>query len=79
MANRIFCTLCEFAAYEGETSKCLYVQGRKHLEEFGSGLHTNCMFIHNGMFHDGSIVLNFRMEGLGHFGCPRDRQINEAL
>ena len=79
MAYRIFCTICSSAAYEGETSKCLYVRGKKHLEEFGSGVETNCMVIHNKKFHQESKDLNFMMEGLGHYNRPLDRQINEAL
>ena len=79
MAYKITCSLCSSAAYEGETSKCLYVRGKKHLEEFGTGVLTNCMVIHNKKFHQDSKVLNFRMEGLGHFHRPLDRQIDEAL
>ena len=35
--------------------------------------------LHGDPYHQESQVLNFRMEGLGHYNRPLDRQINEAL
>ena len=49
------------------------------MEEFGSSLETNCMVIDNRKFHQESKDLNFRIEGLGHYNRPLDRQINKAL
>ena len=35
------------AIYEGESGKCLYERGKKHLSEFNSYLSSNAMVIHN--------------------------------
>ena len=79
MSYRIVCTICSSAVYEGETSKCLYVRGKKHLEELASSNQSNAMVIHNKQFHPQSLELNFRMVGLKHFSRPLDRQIDEAI
>ena len=39
----------------------------------------NAMVIHNRKHHDGSPVLNFRMEAIKTFISPLERQLNEAL
>jgi len=57
----------------------LYERGKKHLSEFHSGLSSNAMVIHNRKHHDGSPVLNFRMEAIKTFISPLERQLNEAL
>ena len=61
MSYRIVCTICSSAVYKGETSKCLYVRGKKHLEELASSNQSNAMVIHNKQFHPQSLELNFRM------------------
>ena len=79
MSYKISCTICSSAVYEGETSKCLYVRGKKHLGELSTGNKSNAMVIHNKKFHPQTSGLNFRMEGLKHIGRPLDRQIDEAM
>ena len=64
MSCRIFCTIFNSAVYEGDTSKCLYVWGKKHLEELSSGNQSNAMVMHNKRCHPQAFVLNLRMEGL---------------
>ena len=80
---KISCTICSSigvsSVYEGESGKCLYERGKKHLSEFHSGLSSNAMVIHNRKHHDGSPVLNFRMEAIKTFISPLERQLNEAL
>ena len=79
MSYQIVCTICSSAVYEGETSKCLYIRGKKHLEELSSNVQSNAMVIHNKQFHPQYVALNFRMIGLKHFSRPLDRQIDEAM
>ena len=61
MAYRIFCILCSgvgiSSVYEGETGKCLYERGKKHLSEFQAGLSTNAMVIHNRNHHPSATCL----------------------
>ena len=65
--------------YEGESGKCLYERGKKHLSEFRSSTSSNAMVIHIRKHHSGSTDLNFKMEAIKSFNTPLDRQLNEAL
>ena len=83
MAYRIFCTLCSgvgiSSVYEGETGKCLYERGKKHLSEFQAGLSSNAMVIHNRNHHSSATTLNFRMEAIRSFTTRLERQMDEAI
>ena len=37
------------------------------------------MTIHNAVHHGGSAEFHFRMEGVGRFSVPLDRQLNESM
>ena len=65
--------------YQWETSLTLYQRGKKHLEELRTGVASNCMVIHNDVYHSRSRENHFRMEGIKSFKKPTDRQINESL
>ena len=80
---KIACTICSdngvSSVYEGESGKCLYERGKKHLSEFRSSVSSNAMVIHNRKHHSGSTDLNFKMEAIKSFTTPLERQLNEAL
>ena len=83
VAYKISCKLCsqagKSAIYEGESGKCLYERGKKHLSEFQAGLSSNSMVIHNRNHHPNVTALNFRMEAIRTFNTPLERQLDEAL
>ena len=67
------------SVYEGESSKCAFARGKKHLEELGSGLRSNCMVIHNITHHNSPSEMHFQMKVIKTFISPMDRQINESV
>ena len=85
----ITCELCSagglVSKYQGETGKNLYARGRMHIQEFKASTQSNCMVIHNRIFHPqlvcvpGDETFNFRMEMTGVFKTPLDRQVDEAM
>ena len=83
MGYIISCTICSgndiVAKYQGETGKCLYVRGSRHLYEFYDGLKTNLLVIHNETHHNGSKVPNFMMRATRPFMKSMDRQIDESI
>ena len=83
VAYKISCKLCsqagKSAIYEGESGKCLYERGKKHLSEFQAGLSSNSMVIHNRNHHPNVSTLNFKMEAIRTFNTPLERQLDEAL
>ena len=83
MGYIITCTACcnsgLLAQYEGETGRSLYERGSSHISEFKRKVSSNCMVIHNLTHHDGSTEFHFKMESIGHFRTPLDRQLNESL
>ena len=73
-------TLSVSAVYEGESSKCAYARGRKHLEELKGAVRTNGMVIHNANHHHDSLIENhFMMRVVRTFSRPLDRQIDESV
>ena len=64
---------------EGETGRSLYERGSSYSSEFKRKVSSNCMVIHNLTHHDGSTEFHFKMESIGHFRTPLDRQLNESL
>ena len=83
VAYQIVCTLCSgsgiSSVYEGESGKCVFERGKKHLSEFHAGLSTNAMVIHNRIHHDSVPSLNFEMKAVKTFTTPLERQLDEAL
>ena len=83
MGYVISCTICSdndiVAQYQGETGKCLYVRGSRHLYEFYAGLRSNGLVIHNELHHNGSKVPNFMMRATKPFIKSMDRQIDESI
>ena len=67
------------SVYEGESSKCGFARGKKHLEELESACKSNCMVIHNTIHHDSPTEMNFQMKIIKNFHSPMDRQINESV
>ena len=67
------------AQYEGETGRSLYERGSSHISEFKRKVSSNCMLIHNLAHHNGSTEFHFKMESIGQFHTPFDRQLNESL
>ena len=67
------------SVYEGESGKCLFERGKKHLSQFQSGVPTNAMVIHNRMQYSCATSLNFKMEAVKTFSSPLERQLDEAL
>ena len=72
-------TLSVSAVYEGESSKCAYARGRKHLEELKGAVRTNGMVIHNANHHDSLIENHFMMRVVRTLSRPLDRQIDESV
>ena len=83
VAYKIKCTICSDSGidsvYEGESGKCLFERGKKHLSEFQAGLSTNAMVIHNRIHHNCAPSLNFEMVAVKTFTSPLERQLDEAL
>ena len=79
----ITCTKCADsgtkAVYHGESSKCGYARGKKHLEDFDSWLSTHCMVIHNKVHHASSRTQHFKFTILKTVKGAMDRQIEEAM
>ena len=80
---RISCLKCDetgvTSVYEGESSKCGFARGKKHLEELESACKSNCMVIHNTIHHDSPTEMNFQMKIIKTFHSPMDRHINESV
>ena len=83
MGYIITCTACSdsglLAKYEGETGRSLYERGSSHISEFKRKVSSNCMIIHNLAHHEGSADFHFKMESVGRFHAPLDRQLNESM
>ena len=83
IAYVISCTKCaengSTAIYHGESSKCGFERGKKHLEQFGTWLSSHCMVIHNKVHHDCERTMHFKFTIVKRIDRPMDRQIEEAL
>ena len=79
----ITCTKCSEngseAIYHGESSKCGYARGKKHLEEFESWSSSHCMVIHNTVHHESSKAQHFQFTILRTIDGAMNRQIEEAM
>ena len=81
----IVCVLCENigtkAVYFSESGKNAFSRGKKHLDDYKSGLSSHCMTIHQRVHHPDVPLSssNFRMIPVKAFGTALDRQVSEAL
>ena len=67
--------------YFGESGKNGYSRGRKHLEDFKSGMTSHCMTIHMKVHHPNlpRSASYFKMIPVKSFRSPLERQVSEAL
>ena len=54
-------------------------RGSSHISEFKRKASSNCMIIHNLAHHEGSADFHFKMESVGRFHSPLDKQLNESM
>ena len=82
---RIVCSVCEDSGkkvvYFGESGQNGYSRGRKHLQDFKSGMTSHCMTIHMKVHHPNlpRSASYFKMIPVKSFRSPLERQVSEAL
>ena len=80
---QISCLLCKnmevIAIYHGESGRNMYTRGKEHLQGLANGTPSNCLVIHNNMYHNGSRNPHFRMEATKSFRKALDRQVDESV
>ena len=80
---QITCLLCNdmgvIATYHGESGRNMYTRGKEHLQGLRNGTSSNCLVIHNELYHGGSREVHFRMEATSTFRKALDRQVDESV